>query len=460
MTTPYVTSGPVTGEQFYGRKELLTEVTSARHRAIYILGTRQIGKTSLLRQVETFVPAIFLDVQWAGGDVNNLARQARREVRRKRKAYPWLPADEVLRDADLFTILVELNDAAEEAGQKLWFLVDEAEVLIRIARSDPQVLHQLRGTIQNCESLRIVLVAAKRLSETNELTGAVGSPFLSGFATRYLGGLSEEEASALLRQTQSASPVEVDEKLLTHLISLADGHPLLLQLLGERLYEDGRLRPPTEGDIIGIIDQGIKVGVFPQDFAVLSPSERRLLKTVAEAKAPPADVNPAYIQGLLSLGLLRRSDGGYAVGNEFFARWLREYADWEAKSEVSEEGTLAMYTQSQLEPVLAAVRENRLALGEMERALDALRRLLRAWQREGVPLSPGAKHTLEKMAKALEKPAGDALEMRHQLELALPLIPGILVYKSELSSEVWVLVEGLIELLKELTGKKPALSEA
>ena len=450
MTTPYVTSGPVKGEQFYGRGELLAEITSARHRAIYILGTRQIGKTSLLRQVETLVPALFLDVQWAGGNVDNLARQLRREVRRKCRRYPWLPADESLRDADLFTILLELNDAAEEAGRKLWLLVDESEVLIRIARSKPEVLHRLRGIVQNCEALRIVMVAAKRLSELNELTGAVGSPFLSGFATRYLGGLSEEEASALLRQTQSPGPVKVGEELLARLISLAGGHPLFLQLLGERLYEGGKLRPPTERDIIGIVDQGIKVGVFPQDFAVLSPPERRLLRAIAETEIAPADVDPAYVQGLLSLGYLRRSDGGYAVGNEFFARWLREYADWEAKSEVSEEGTLAVYTQSQLEPVLAAVRENRLALSEMEQTLYAVRRFLEAWQREGVPLSPGAKYAFEKMAQALERPAGDALEVKHQLELTLPLIPGILVYKAEMGGNVWAQLEGLLGLLRKI----------
>jgi hypothetical protein len=322
-------------------------------------------------------------------------------------------------------------------------------VLIRIAYSDPEVLHRLRGTIQNCRALRIVLVAAKSLSEANELTAAVGSPFLSGFAMRYLGGLNKRDASALLRQSQSVTPVEIDESLLARLISLADGHPLLLQLLGERLYDEGRLRPPTEGDIIGIVDQGIKVGIFPQDFAVLSPPERRLLQALTEARPISADVDRTYLHGLVSLGYLRCTEGDYAIGNEFLARWLREYADWGAKCKVSEEGTLALYAQSQSDPVLEAVQENRLALAEMERTLDAIRRVMKIWQREGVPLSPGAKHVLEKVEGGLKRP----LEIEQQLELTLPLIPHILVYKMGFSGEMLASLKALFNLIRELADK-------
>ena len=77
MISPYVISGPVTGADFYGRRSLLEEITAGRCRATYVLGTRQIGKTSLLRQVETLVPAVFLDLQWAGGRLDDLATAAR-----------------------------------------------------------------------------------------------------------------------------------------------------------------------------------------------------------------------------------------------------------------------------------------------------------------------------------------------------------------------------------------------
>lgn len=348
MISPYVTSGPVTGADFYGRRELLDEIAGGRCRATYVLGTRQVGKTSLLRQIETQVPAIFLDLQWAGGRLSDLARQVRREVRRKRRRHTWLPADDMLR-ADLFEFLEAVNDATEEAGERLWVLMDEAEVWVRVARSDPGVLHRLRGIFQNCPALRVVLAASKSLSEANTLTGEAGSPFLSGFALRYLGPLSTRDGAALLRQEQGSVPVTVGEELLVQLLALTGGHPLLLQLLGERLHEEGRLRSPTEGDLTGILDQAVKTGIFPQDFAALAGPERAILRAVSSGQPLPADANPTYLHGLVGLGILRHEGDGYAIGNDFFARWLREQADWETRAEVSAEGTLTVYSQAEME---------------------------------------------------------------------------------------------------------------
>ena len=436
MISPYVTSGPITGADFYGRRELLDEIAAGRCRATYVLGIRQIGKTSLLRQVETLVPAIFLDLQWAGGRLNDLARQGRREVRRKRRQSLWLPPHDGLPD-DLFGLLEAVNDAAEEARERLWVLMDEAEVWVRVARSDPEVLHRLRGIIQNCPALRVVLVAAKSLSEANTLTGEGGSPFLSGFALRYLGPLGLQDGAALLRQEQGPIPVAVEDGLLFHLLRLTGGQPLLLQLLGERLYEEERLRPPAEGDLTGIVDQAVKTGIFPHDFSALSGPERAILRALSSDQPLPAEADPAYLHGLVGLGILRREGDGYAIGNDFFARWLRERADWEAKSDVTAEGTLAVYTQSELEPVLAAVQENRLALAEMEHLLDAIRRALVIWQREGVPLAP-------RLEAALAKPGGP----RHKLEATLPLLPPVLAYKVEWSGDVRDSLEKLLHHLK------------
>jgi hypothetical protein len=356
--------------------------------------------------------------------LEDLARQGRREVRRKRRQYAWLPADDGLPD-DLFGLLEAVNDTAEEAGERLWVLMDEAEIWVRVARSDPEVLHRLRGIVQNCPALRVVLAASKSLSEANTLTGETGSPFLSGFALRYLGPLSTQDGAALLRQEKGNVPMTVGAELSTQLLALTGGHPLLLQLLGERLYEDGHLRPPTKGDLTGILDQAVKTGIFPQDFAALSGPERAILHAISSGQPLPTDAHPTYLHGLVGLGILRREEDSYAIGNAFFAHWLREQADWEVKAEVSAEGTLTVYTQSELEPVLEAVRENRLALAEMEQMLGAIRRALLVWQQKGMP---GTK----RLAAALEKPGGP----RHKLEATLPLLPGALAYKLEWGGEV------------------------
>ena len=140
MIAPYVTSGPVTDTEFYGREGLITEILGGSQRATFVLGTRQSGKSSLLRQVETLVPSLFLDVQWAGGRMENLVRQACREIRRKRGQHDWLPGENTLPQTDLFSLLETVNDVAEVVSQRVWILVDETERLLEPARLDPEVL--------------------------------------------------------------------------------------------------------------------------------------------------------------------------------------------------------------------------------------------------------------------------------------------------------------------------------
>lgn len=432
MIAPYVTSGPVIGTEFYGREWLIAEIISGSQRATYVLGTRQSGKSSLLRQVETLVPSLFLDVQWAGGQMENLVRQARREMRRKRRQHDWLPPENTLPQADLFSLLETVNDVAEAVCQRVWVLVDETERLLEPARLDPEVLHRLRGTIQNCPALRVVLVAAKALSEANDLTAISGSPFLSGFALRYLGGLSPGASAALLRRSQGPTSVAVDDALVTRLIHLTNGHPLLLQLLGERLFDDGRLRHLARGDLDGILDQCIKTATFSDDFAYLTSVERRVLHALVEGKSVPADIEPAFLHGLTQLGYLRREGDSYAIGNAFFGRWLSKWADWQSESEVSEESTHAVYEQSRLEQVLASVQEDRLSLAEIRRTLDAIRRAMIAWQRHGLPADVGTRRTLERIEAALASRGGP----KHKLEATLPLLPPVLAYKMEWGGEI------------------------
>jgi len=270
MINPYIVSGPVTGEHFYGRQALITEITSARQRAIFIVGMRQIGKTSLLRQVETLVPALFLDVQFAAGQLAHLVRQLKRQLGRKGRDHPWLTTVPTVEGDDLFTMLESINDTAEAKGQTVWVLVDETEGLLSMAGLDPTLLHRLRGTLQNCPALRAVLVAGKTLSKTDTLRSEGMSPFFSGFDLRYLGYLTPSTSEALIRQRQSETPIEVDDELVAELVDHTGGHPLLLQLLCYQLFDGGRPRPFQNSDVDAVLTRVRHMGIFDADFDYLS----------------------------------------------------------------------------------------------------------------------------------------------------------------------------------------------
>jgi hypothetical protein len=404
---------------------------------LWVMGLRRTGKTSLLRQIEllskednSFLPlfwdlqgcqspddlglALYEGVEEAAGDFASLGENIS----------GW-------ESLDLFALLKALARLAREDERRLLLLVDEAECLNHLARTHPHALQRLRRTLQRGPHIRTVLVSSKRLSALHELCRDwETSPFLHGFALRYLSHLTPEAAVGLVHQRQAARSVHAARDLVAQIRQLTGDHPYLLQLLCSRLFSDGSLHPIADEDLAFVEAQ--MTDFVLNDFAALAGPERAILRAVSSGQPLPADAHPTYLHGLVGLGILRHEGDSYAIGNTFFARWLREQADWEAKAEVSAEGTLTVYTQSELEPVLAAVRENRLALAEMEKMLDAIRRALLVWQQKGMP---GTK----RLAAALEKPGGP----RHKLEATLPLLPGALAYKLEWGGEVRNLLAAL-----------------
>jgi len=56
----------------------------------------------------------------------------------------------------------------------------------------------------------------------------------------------------------------------------------------------------------------------------------------------------SFLHGLSELGYLCRSGDDYVIGNTFLARWLQS-ASWEARSDVSDKGTLHLYFRTTLQ---------------------------------------------------------------------------------------------------------------
>jgi hypothetical protein len=437
MRNPYITGRWVSGPEFYGRQALTEAILRGPDDHLWVMGLRRTGKTSLLRQIEllskedsSYLP-LFWDLQGcqAPDDLGLALYEGIEEA-----AGGFTALGENISDwesLDLFALLKTLAQLAREDERRLLLLVDEAECLNHLARTHPHALQRLRRTLQRGPHIRTVLVSSKRLSALHELCRDwETSPFLHGFALRYLSHLMPEAATGLIRQHQAARSVQAAPGLVAQIRQLTGDHAYLLQLLSSRLFSDGSLRSIADEDLAFVEAQ--MTGFLLNDFAALSAPERAILRAVSSGQPLPADTDTAYLHGLVGLGILRHEGDGYAIGNAFFARWLREQADWETRAEVSAEGTLTVYTQSELEPVLEAVRENRLALAEMEQMLDAIRRALLVWQRKGMP---GTK----RLAAALEKPGGP----RHKLEATLPLLPGALAYKLEWGGEVRDLLAAL-----------------
>ena len=337
---PFVVGQWVRGDRFYGRTTQITEILDGHRNCIWLLGTRRIGKTSLLKQIEhiettsgnrRYFP-LFWDFQGAETP----------EELHLNFADALLDADErlehigieprQLEDANLFASLERLRRELRARKLGLLLLCDEVEALIKLHRNDPSLLSKLRHVMQSREDIRTVLASTIRLwalAEQKEDT----SPFLHGFAPPlYIERLSDAEARSLIGQSHLGAGERPDfpEDVIEAIRSHCDNHPYLVQLVCKRYLETGELAEAIEQ----VATDQMVSHFFSVDFEMLSVAEREVIQAIArhsgavsgapqEEPSPGSEAPEGTLHGLVNLGFIRRNtDRQYVLANYFFRRWL------------------------------------------------------------------------------------------------------------------------------------------
>ncbi len=340
---PYVVGQWVRGERFYGREGLIKEILDGPRNSIWVLGTRRIGKTSLLKQLELITSAgdhgflpVFWDFQGADdpGELDLTFSDALLDAE-DRLADIGIAITE-LANEDLFSSMGALRRRLRSQGRSLLLLCDEVEELLGLHRKDPALLRKLRRAMQSQEGVRSVLTSSVRLCALAEQRGDT-SPFLHGFSPPlYIAGLSDGEAESLIRQDHlgaesrpsiSAEEVEVIRRR-------CGNHPYLIQLVGKRFLE---LEDLDEACEQVAADRMVNY-FFTVDFEMLSDTEQTILRILSErtsaagdsiAKALETDSGKrtGALQRLENLGFARRdAEGRYTHSGFFLRRWLDDLA--------------------------------------------------------------------------------------------------------------------------------------
>ncbi|MGC8779424.1 MAG: hypothetical protein ACP5UQ_01010 [Anaerolineae bacterium] len=389
MRNPYITGPYVSGRKHYGRHDLLDRLLHGDADAYWVVGNRRIGKTSLLRQLEKLaldgdrlIP-IFWDMQGAdscatlGGYLSDAVRE-----RLDPLLAIGLPA-EMTHDENLFALLPVLRRTARNAGRAVLLLCDETEVLINLARAEPESAQRLHAELTRGSGLRVVAVSTRRIYELHEVCKTwPTSPFLAGFdMTQTLGGLDRESAVALVTQAQAEEPVHAAPEVVEAICDLTNCHPYLIQLLCSRVFQpDGSLRPVEDGDLV--VDP-LLAGFFTNDFGLLSPAEKALVWTIheqgplddatlAERLRRPLPEVQTCLREIGPLGYLRQSDGRWAIGNRFWDGWLALERRRLSEGEARPQPALARPETVELAAQLNARRARLMEL-ELIRARDLLR---------------------------------------------------------------------------------------
>lgn len=391
MSNPYIVGGWVSGALHYGRRGLISHLLDGPNNALWVVGTRRIGKTSLLRQIEAltlthvqYVP-LFVDLQGIStrSEFNQELHYALEEVSERFAALGIDVAS--LAQEDEFGLLRSLRRQLMAEGRTLLLLIDETEALIGIGQADSTFLQRLRKIFLAGDGIRVIMVSTKILLQLNEQAAAwTTSPFLNGFAPRNLTALDPVAASLLIRQSQSPTPVTASEQVINSIRDETGDHPYLIQMICQRLWqEDNSLRELTPADLV--VDDML-AGFFEHDYKYLTAGERRIVLAVSRAGVMSESALPAatslsepetvgFVFGLIKLGYLRVVYNQLAVGNQLLDTWIqqnRPRLELQVSSAVSDSSSQRMLETGRREEMrliqeqLALLRAN-LAELEMQR---------------------------------------------------------------------------------------------
>jgi DNA-binding winged helix-turn-helix (wHTH) protein/DNA-binding transcriptional ArsR family regulator len=339
---PFVVGQWVRAHNFYGRTSILEEVLRGNRNWLWLLGTRRIGKTSVLKQLELlaqqqpelgFLP-VFWDLQGADepDDLHLDFADALLD------AEPHLDAagisiDEIRAD-DCFTSLGRLRRSLMSKDMRLLLLCDEVEELIQLNRKDPALLRKLRRALHSRDGIRSVLASSVKLwqlADADEDT----SPFLDGFTPPLaIGPLADEAARQLIRQSQlqeNARP-DFNDAAIDRIRRECGDHPYQIQLLCRRLLDRGDLETAIEE----VTHDRAMSFFFSVDFELFGETERSVLRGLAGQPGATAeelrariDLSSEAVESSLAaireLGLITSDvEGRHTIASAFFRRWLTE----------------------------------------------------------------------------------------------------------------------------------------
>lgn len=102
--------------------------------------------------------------------------------------------------------------------------------------------------------------------------------------------------------------------------------------------------------------------------------------------------------------------------------------------------------KNQIEKIRELIQYNRLEQGEIEKTLDAIRRVLKVLLTRESTISLDIRQTLEEQNKLIKMESN----LQQKFELTIPVIPYFLAYKIEWASEIGVEIDKLHEEVKNI----------
>ena len=238
---------PVTGEDFFGRGELLltlkSELTSGR--SVGLFGLRRSGKTSVIREFKrrsrsSDVIVILSDLE-AVGKLEDIPGQIAADLTnalRDRKEYEsstWVGSehDQVVETFPELSARI-VRAAEKNRSVKLVFALDEIESLVPFLRTDANLLRQFLGSLrraaQSADNVSLLLTGVTtQFFDESMLSEGIENPLFGFVDALYLRPFSLEETANLVRKLGKAMALDWSDEALECLHKSAAGFPFLVR---------------------------------------------------------------------------------------------------------------------------------------------------------------------------------------------------------------------------------------
>jgi len=279
--SPYDPGTPVFGERFFGRKDALAEAMgNKRGGNVTILGSRRIGKTSLLREIrrriedmspeKVRIADIYASTYHSTSDVlYAILRQIVRQIE----------ADRLMQDPTIGQNFPQvLQSAAKGGGFRIAVFVDELdELLERDVRGGEELMKIFRATFQGEDNCRIFFAGFRRVMAE----ALRNNSELFNFTKKiHLRGLSREETREMVEDPLTLLGVDVHDDHVAIIYQETKGHPELVQIYCSTLLalteENGR--PPDSNDLVKQVvnSDGFRQRIYGTFMANANPYEALL----------------------------------------------------------------------------------------------------------------------------------------------------------------------------------------
>jgi hypothetical protein len=223
----------------------------ANAQSISVIGSRHIGKSSLLYHISTpsvlkshFIDPeqfafIFLSCEQLsdldrGQILQVLFNQARAAMSRFGfQVDPGAAPTSSMTFFDYSAAFARLT----QLGRKLVFLLDEFEYMAENSSLTPEFFAGLRSIAGNQDLAYVTATGRSLLDLTYADKSVLGSPFFNIFSTIRLGLFDDKDARELINRPSRGAGVEFSNATVDFILSLADHHPLFIQIACFHAFE-------------------------------------------------------------------------------------------------------------------------------------------------------------------------------------------------------------------------------